>query len=136
MLKQRNKNLNMYTINFKKQTTMQLRVKRGQGNLFINKQTLKTFFNNNLLLLQKLKVLNDYKKKFMKYNIYITVKGGGLENQFQTILISICNLLQKWNYLNENNLKNYGILMNDLRKKERKKYGLKKARKASQFSKR
>jgi ribosomal protein S9 len=95
MIKLKNKILNMYTINFKKQTTMQMNIKYGQGNLFINKKTLNTFFNRNILLLQKLKILKDYKKKFIKYNIYITVTGGGLENQFQLILISIFKLLLK-----------------------------------------
>ena len=93
--KGKNKIINMFLITFKKQTITHCRILLGEGKLFINKKTLNTFFNKNLLLLEKLKILNNYKKIFNKYNIYITVKGGGLETQFQTIVISFFKLLIK-----------------------------------------
>ena len=75
-----------------------------------------------------------------KYNVFVKVEGGGLTGQAKAIQLGIARALCKCE--TENNLscrpslKKEGYLSRDSRNKERKKYGLKKARKAPQFSKR
>ena len=67
-------------------------------------------------------------------NIY--VKGGGVQNQYDAIKTAIARAAQKTDKQVHNVLRLNNLLTCDSRKKERKKYGLKKARRASQFSKR
>jgi small subunit ribosomal protein S9 len=69
-------------------------------------------------------------------NIQINVKGGGLSGQTDAIKLGLSRALCKLHPLNRSLLKPYGFLTRDSRIKESKKYGLKKARKASQYSKR
>jgi small subunit ribosomal protein S9 len=71
-----------------------------------------------------------------KFTICIQVKGGGLSGQTDAIKLAIAKALCDLNKEHRPVLKSYGFLTRDSRIKESKKYGLKKARKASQFSKR
>jgi small subunit ribosomal protein S9 len=73
-----------------------------------------------------------------KFNVDIKVRGGGLIGQTDAIKLGLSRALCKLNDGPENRtlLKSYGLLTRDARIKESKKYGLKKARKASQYSKR
>lgn len=71
-----------------------------------------------------------------KYDMFITARGGGLTGQTEAIRLGLSRALCKLNPNNRGTLKFEGYLTRDSRKVERKKYGLKKARKASQFSKR
>jgi len=73
-----------------------------------------------------------------KYNIFVKVEGGGLTGQAKAIQLGIARALCKTesNLSYRPSLKKQGYLSRDSRNKERKKYGLKKARKAPQFSKR
>jgi small subunit ribosomal protein S9 len=71
-----------------------------------------------------------------KFNIEIKVKGGGLIGQTDAIKLAISRALCNLDEKNRTILKSYGFLTRDSRIKESKKYGLKKARKASQYSKR
>jgi small subunit ribosomal protein S9 len=70
------------------------------------------------------------------FNISIKVKGGGLIGQVDAIKLAISRALCNLSSENRTTLKAYGFLTRDARIKESKKYGLKKARKASQYSKR
>ena len=70
------------------------------------------------------------------FNIKVIVKGGGLAGQTDAIQLGIARLLSKADKINRKKLKAQGFLTRDSRIKERKKYGLRKARKASQYSKR
>ena len=104
----------------------------GKGNLIINKtpgdkylQYNETYLNNVRLPLEKL----NLEKQF---DIVALVKGGGLTGQAQAIARLLCQLDQE----NRKFLKPFGFLTRDSRIKERKKYGLRKARKAPQYSKR
>ena len=108
----------------------------GEGNLIINKipgekylQYNTTYLNNIWLPLKTLKL----EKQF---NITVLVKGGGLTGQAEAIQLGIARLLCKMEKQNRSILKPYGFLTRDARIKERKKYGLRKARKAPQYSKR
>nr|YP_010835347.1 ribosomal protein S9 [Cryptomonas gyropyrenoidosa]WFQ83022.1 ribosomal protein S9 [Cryptomonas gyropyrenoidosa] len=71
-----------------------------------------------------------------KYDIMINAKGGGLTGQTEAIRLGLARALCKTNPENRIALKFEGYLTRDSRSKERKKYGLRKARKAPQFSKR
>jgi small subunit ribosomal protein S9 len=71
-----------------------------------------------------------------KYRIDVTVSGGGLSGQTNAIKLALARALCKLDLTHRPLLKSYGFLTRDARIKESKKYGLKKARKASQFSKR
>ena len=71
-----------------------------------------------------------------KYDITVNVFGGGLTGQCDAIQLGSARLLCQRDATNRSILKPFGFLTRDARIKERKKYGLKKARKAPQFSKR
>ena len=71
-----------------------------------------------------------------KYDIICKVQGGGFTGQAGAIRLGIARALLEANAEYRPTLKSAGFLTRDSRKKERKKYGLKKARKAPQFSKR
>ena len=71
-----------------------------------------------------------------QFDIVAIVKGGGLTGQAQAIQLGIARLLCKMDKENRPILKPFGFLTRDARIKERKKYGLRKARKAPQYSKR
>ena len=108
----------------------------GEGNLIINKvpgekylQYNETYLNAIRSPLQKLNIEKQY-------NIIALVKGGGLTGQTEAIQLGVARLLCKMEKQNRPILKPFGFLTRDARIKERKKYGLRKARKAPQYSKR
>jgi small subunit ribosomal protein S9 len=70
------------------------------------------------------------------YDIYVNTHGGGLKGQADAIKLGVARALCYMSPENRASLKSEGVLTRDSRRKERKKYGLKKARKAPQFSKR
>ena len=71
-----------------------------------------------------------------QFDIVAIVKGGGLTGQTDAIKLGVARLICKMEHENRLVLKPFGFLSRDARIKERKKYGLRKARKASQYSKR
>ena len=71
-----------------------------------------------------------------KFDVVVNVEGGGISGQAGAICHGIARALLKVSETYRKELKDAGFLTRDPRMKERKKYGLKKARKASQFSKR
>lgn len=108
----------------------------GEGNLIINKipgnkylQYNETYLKNVWAPLEKL----NLEKQF---NIVVLVNGGGLTGQAYAIRLGVARLLCKMDVENRKVLKPFGYLTRDPRVKERKKYGLRKARKAPQYSKR
>jgi small subunit ribosomal protein S9 len=108
----------------------------GQGNILINKvvgekylQYNDTYLNTVWAPLEKLNV----KKQF---DIVALVNGGGLTGQAEAIQLGVARLLCRMDKENRPILKPFGFLTRDSRIKERKKYGLRKARKAPQYSKR
>ena len=71
-----------------------------------------------------------------QFDIIVLVRGGGLTGQTDAIQLGLARLLCKMEPQNRVALKPHGVLSRDARVKERKKYGLRKARKAPQYSKR
>ena len=108
----------------------------GEGNLIINKISGNKYlqYNDNYLseVWAPLKELNLDKQ----FDIITLVKGGGLTGQAQAIQLGVARQLCKMDKQNRIILKPFGFLTRDPRVKERKKYGLRKARKAPQYSKR
>nr|YP_009093525.1 ribosomal protein S9 [Conticribra weissflogii]AIR76198.1 ribosomal protein S9 [Conticribra weissflogii] len=108
----------------------------GNGKVIINKFSGEKYlqYNTNYLnaILEPLEKLN-LKDQF---DIIAIVKGGGLTGQTDAIKLGVSRLLCKMESSNRLVLKPFGFLTRDSRIKERKKYGLRKARKASQYSKR
>lgn len=108
----------------------------GEGKLIINKTSGSKYLQYNESYLntvwQPLEKLNLEKQ----YNVVALVKGGGLTGQAQAIRLGVARLLCKIDHENRKILKPFGFLTRDSRIKERKKYGLRKARKAPQYSKR
>lgn len=107
----------------------------GTGKITINKQDIDEYFPLETLKLvarQPLALTNTADK----YDIVINVVGGGLSGQAGAICHGIARALVKADESLKTEIKKAGFLTRDARMKERKKYGLKKARKASQFSKR
>ena len=108
----------------------------GQGNIVINNiagekylQYNRRYINDILL---PLKILN----LTGQFDIIALVRGGGLTSQTKAIQLGITRLICKMDLKNRTILKPFGLLTRDTRIKERKKYGLRKARKAPQYSKR
>ena len=105
----------------------------------INGQSLQSYFHNDpfsLLTVEgPFKVLTDQDHPFF-LDIEVKVRGGGLSSQAEAIRLGISKALVAMQPPLRHLLREQGFLTTDARRKERKKYGLKKARKASQFSKR
>ena len=108
----------------------------GEGNLIINKVNGDKYLQYNDTYLRTvwspLEKLNLEKQ----FDIVTIVKGGGLTGQAHAIQLGVARLLCKIDKENRVILKPFGLLTRDARIKERKKYGLRKARKAPQYSKR
>lgn len=108
----------------------------GEGNLIINKISGEKYLQYNTTYLNK--IWDPLKKLNLEtqYNIIVIVKGGGLTGQADAIQLGVARLICKMDHNNRSILKPFGLLTRDARIKERKKYGLRKARKAPQYSKR
>jgi small subunit ribosomal protein S9 len=111
-------------------------LKEGTGTITVNQKTFENFFAGVAEEREKMKspfLLVDLGNK---YDITINVKGGGINSQMDAIRLaiskSICTIKSDYKQILNKDL----LLRRDSRIKERRKYGLKKARKASQFSKR
>lgn len=120
----------------RKEATARVFLIPGTGNLIINKTPGNKYFQYNEsylnLIWAPLKQLN----LDQQFDIIALVKGGGLTGQAEAVQLGIARQLCKINKENRVILKPFGFLTRDARIKERKKYGLRKARKAPQYSKR
>jgi len=129
-------NLNLYAIGRRKEAIAQVILQIGTGKLIINKKDGKEYLQNNLSYLKKITNPLNLLGIENSFDIYVKTKGGGLTGQTDAIILGIARALTTLSTENRKILKTAGLLKRDARKIERKKYGLKKARKASQFSKR
>jgi len=111
-------------------------LKEGVGSIKINDQNFEKFFsavNEDRELIKSPFILVNLTNK---YDIDVKVKGGGITGQLEAIRLAISKALCTINSEYRPILNQQSLLNRDSRIKERRKYGLKKARKASQFSKR
>jgi len=119
----------------RKKSIARVRLVNGNGNITINKKNAPEYLGAKTLeviVKQPLVATSTLEK----YDVICTVVGGGLSGQAGAIRHGIARALLEANAEFRPTLKAAGFLTRDARKKERKKYGLKKARKAPQFSKR
>ena len=119
----------------RKSSIARVRLYEGTGKITINGKDIEEFTDLETLkviIRQPLTVTNTTSK----YDVVCTVKGGGFTGQAGAIRHGIARALNAANVEYRPLLKSNGFLTRDPRMKERKKYGLKKARKAPQFSKR
>ena len=119
----------------RKSSIARVRLVEGSGKITINGKDIDEFFG-----LETLKVIVRQPLTFTnttdKYDVICSVQGGGFTGQAGAIRHGIARALNAANIEYRPALKSNGFLTRDPRMKERKKYGLKKARKAPQFSKR
>ena len=119
----------------RKKSIARVRLLDGKGTISINGKSLDEYFGTNVLKVivkQPLVATNTLDK----YDVICNVTGGGLSGQAGAIRHGIARALNEAIQEYRPTLKSAGFLTRDPRMKERKKYGLKKARKAPQFSKR
>lgn len=119
----------------RKSSVARVRLVPGTGKVVINGRELKDYFAREtleLIIRQPLKLTGTNEQ----YDVLANVAGGGASGQAGAIRHGISRALLGVNGELRSSLKKAGFLTRDPRQKERKKYGLKKARKASQFSKR
>ena len=119
----------------RKKAIARARISEGKGEIIINKKPLNEYFESELLQ-NEVKTALNLVEVADKYDIEITVDGGGLTGQAGACRHAIARALVLSNETFKASIKSAGLLTRDPRMKERKKYGLKKARKAPQFSKR
>lgn len=119
----------------RKNAIARVRLATGKGNITINGKKVEEYFNlESLLYVVKQPLVLT--KMTDKLDIIVRVSGGGLSGQAGAVRHGISRALIELNPEFRKALKDEGFLTRDPRMKERKKYGLKKARKAPQYSKR
>lgn len=119
----------------RKKSIARVRLVAGSGKITINNKSIDEYFGTDILKVivkQPLVATNSLEK----YDVICSVEGGGFTGQAGAIRHGISRALLEANAEFRPALKASGFLTRDSRMKERKKYGLKKARKAPQFSKR
>ncbi len=119
----------------RKESIARVRLMAGKGEITVNGRKLDEYFGTEILKVivnQPFAVTNTVGK----YDVIVKVTGGGYTGQAGAIRHGIARALLEANSEYRPVLKTNGFLTRDPRMKERKKYGLKKARKAPQFSKR
>lgn len=119
----------------RKKSVARVRLVPGSGIVTINKREIENYFGLETLRMTVYQplVLTDTKDS---YDVLVNVHGGGLSGQAGAIRHGITRALLKADISLRGELKKAGFVTRDPRMKERKKYGLKKARKSPQFSKR
>ena len=119
----------------RKSSVARVRLVAGEGNITVNGRALDEYFDYDTLIRdvkQPLVLTNNENK----YDVIVEVEGGGFTGQAGAIRHGISRALLKADAELRPELKKAGFLTRDARMKERKKYGLKAARRAPQFSKR
>lgn len=119
----------------RKNSVARVAIKNGSGTTTVNGRELKSYLCRDTLVIHALKPL-DVVELMGKFDIRCDVNGGGLTGQAGAIRLGIARALTKYDPELRGLLKKNGLLTRDPRMVERKKYGLVKARKRFQFSKR
>ncbi len=119
----------------RKSSTARVFLRPGTGNITINKRTIEDFFGRETARMVVRQPL-ELTEMLEKFDLYITVKGGGTTGQAGAIRHGITRALMEFDESLRSTLRTAGFVTRDARRVERKKVGLKKARKKTQFSKR
>ena len=125
-----------YGLGRRKSATARARLYKGKGNVTINDKTASEYLSGNTTLLAEVTDPLALVNKQKDFDITIRVSGGGLSGQVDAIKLAIAKALTVDHSDLRSTLKKATFLKRDPREKERKKYGLRKARKREQYSKR
>ena len=125
-----------YGLGRRKSATASARLYKGKGGITINGKTASEFFSENKTLLAEITDPLALVGKQNDYDVTILVKGGGTSGQVDAIKLAIAKAITTAHADLRSPLKKAEFLKRDSREKERKKYGLRGARKKEQFSKR
>ena len=119
----------------RKSSTARVFLRPGTGNITINDRTIENFFGRETsrMIVRQPLVVSQMGEKF---DITVTVAGGGITGQAGAIRLGIARALVEYNDGLKPDLRKAGLMTRDAREVERKKVGLHKARRATQFSKR
>lgn len=119
----------------RKSSSARVFVRPGSGNITINKRSLAQYFGRDtarMVVMQPLELV----KMLDMFDLYITVKGGGISGQAGAVRHGITRALMEYDETLRPGLRQAGFVTRDARRVERKKVGLCKARRRPQFSKR
>ena len=119
----------------RKSSTARVFLRSGKGAIVINGRSIEEFFGretSRMIVRQPLELT----KMTEKFDISVTVEGGGITGQAGAIRLGIARALVEYNDTLKPELRKAGFMTRDAREVERKKVGLHKARRATQFSKR
>lgn len=124
-----------HAVGRRKSSVARVYLSEGTGKITVNKRSFQDYFpkaTSRYVVEQPLKLLETADK----YDLNVNVYGGGVTGQAGAIRLGISRILASLNDTNRSPLKKAGFLTRDARKVERKKYGLRGARRSFQFSKR
>jgi len=119
----------------RKQAVARIRVRNGAGTVTVNKRPIEDYFpsaSHRMIVTEPLRLTTTEEQ----YDVDATIDGGGIAGQAGALRLGIARALVELDPELRDTLKKAGFLTRDSREKESKKYGLKKARKAPQYSKR
>jgi len=125
-----------YGLGRRKSATARVRLFKGKGNITINDRPAAEYFDGNTTLLAELTDPLALVNKQKEFDVTVRVSGGGQSGQVDAIKLAIAKALTVEHSDLRSTLKKAEFLKRDPREKERKKYGLRSARKREQFSKR
>jgi len=125
-----------YALGRRKSATARVRLYKGKGAITINNKPAADYFANSANLLREINKPFTVLEKEGQYDVTILVEGGGSAGQADAIRLGIAKSLVVLNEDYRSTLKRADMLSRDPREKERKKFGLKGARKQRQFTKR
>ena len=119
----------------RKEAVARVRLRPGTGTITVNGRALDVYFTSATHRQMLTQPLRDTNSEVI-YDVDATIAGGGMAGQAGALRLGIARALIEVDETRRSTLKKAGLLTRDARKKESKKYGLKKARKAPQYSKR
>ena len=119
----------------RKRSVAKVTLTNGTGKITVNGKDVKDYMPYETLVMDLIQPL-ELTDTLKKFDVEINVKGGGFSGQTGAIRLGIARAVMQVNGEYRRVLKTSGMITRDARIKERKKYGLKKARRAPQFSKR
>lgn len=125
-----------YGLGRRKSATARARLYKGKGTVTINDKPAAEYLNGNKTLLAEITDPLALVNKQKEFDVTIRVQGGGVAGQVDAIKLAIAKALTTAHSDLRSTLKKAEFLKRDSREKERKKYGLRSARKREQFSKR
>ncbi|HEV2427232.1 MAG TPA: 30S ribosomal protein S9 [Acidimicrobiales bacterium] len=119
----------------RKESVARVRLRPGSGTITVNSRAFDNYFTSathRQMVMEPLRLIDAQQA----YDVDATIEGGGVAGQAGALRLGIARSLVEVDDAHRAALKKAGLLTRDARKKETKKYGLKKARKAPQYSKR